>query len=217
MNWNALAHRALFTATLYGQRNIGRVAIQSSGDLVVTVDEPRLEVFPQSKLVAVMVASTAALAYSASEPRAPASTPERIRELVELAARQHLSLIEPELLVAAAGAKTAADRAVRATLIYGSTARALLFIETRSAPKNGLVKLHEERVLDGWIEARIPIEGLAELAPNTPTTGRDLLRAVRGNRPASSSDGPQLAKLLARAWREGSVELYAADPAQPLV
>jgi hypothetical protein len=158
-------------------------------------------------------------------PIAPAMSVARLREVAEHAARAGLELVEPDHASTLRGLKTprsAIDRAVLAHVLLGAFARPLLFLPRAAAPKNGLVRVREERALDGWIAARASLPrtaaspllagalaALAERAERIP--GKELLREARarsGTSP-STSDGATLAKGLVAAWTEGVVDLYA--------
>ncbi|MBX3221207.1 MAG: hypothetical protein KF795_11860 [Labilithrix sp.] len=305
LDWNALAHRALATASLYdvlrgaaGASRAGAARSSRAGaagasptlacaraselasvrdaDLVVTVDAPALdaasfvaarEAIAPGGIVALLIASTSAAGLlaagvghtapasaagrpdafalatawarvAARAPLAPAASASRIRELASLASASGLALVEPDVPHLRAQPKAAVDRAVLATVAFGATARSLLFVPEGRAPKGGVVRLREERVLDFWIEGRsiaaaarpssLPEAALAELAACArPIRGKDLLREARARYAdaarqagvqvtASSTDGPLVARELVTAWRDGAVELWAADPATPL-
>ncbi|MDF2695681.1 MAG: hypothetical protein K0S65_4064 [Labilithrix sp.] len=278
-----LAHRALAAATLYGltpRTGRPRVACAPNlagardADLVVLVDTPPLDATAfasardaaaRSGVVAVVVASTAAVglvhnaesadppgtdAYAraaawaarhpAHAPLAPPVSAARLRELVTEAASAGLVLVEADVPRVHLQARTAVERALVATIALGATARPLLFVHEARAPKHGhLRNVREERALDGWIarhaEARVTADptSLLEAAlavldeAATPVRGKDLLRAARsrwaaaaatrGERvTASSADAPALARGLVAAWLDGTLALYAADPAEPL-
>lgn len=178
-------------------------------------------------------------ANAASTPLAPPASASRIRELVAHAAGAGLALVEPEVtLVRTWTPRTAIDRAILSTIVSGATSRPLVFVPESRAPKGGLAKLREERVLDGWVQA----VAVASFEPTTlfgaaltllaedraPVTGKELLREARsrwseaararGERVTlSSSDGPTLVKALLDAWAEGTLALYALDPTTRLL
>jgi hypothetical protein len=182
-------------------------------------------------------------ALATAGPMAPATTPARLRLLVETAARAGLTLVEPPITIGPRSPASTADRAVLATLLLGAVARPLVFVPSGAAPKLGLAKLREERALDGWVgrrqsaatlqerQGRPPLvdAALAVLASCAePLHGKELLRearsrvaaaaAARSERTASSSaDGRVLAKGLYAAWLDSVVDLHAADPREPLV
>ena len=187
-------------------------------------------------------AFTRALAWAEHRrgPVAPAVSPERVRELVARAGAAGLALVEPDLaLLRGATSRAPVDRAILATIALGATARPLLFVREARAPKGGLARLRDDRALDGWVEGLAPPPGAAPtslveaaldvlIEGSGPTRGKDLLREARsrwadaaralGVRAApSASDGQALARGLVAAWLEGSIELYARDPAAPLV
>ncbi len=206
---------------------------------------------------------------AARAPRAPAVSAARLREIAAAASSAKLVLVEPDVPHARTQPKLAIDRAVLATIMLGATARALLFVREGAAPKGGLARVRDERILDGWIDGsglrgenarrdsargesvrsarargesmdmRAPLEDRAPpslldaardaLAQSeTPMRGKDLLREARarwtdaarsaGTRaPTSSADAAVLAKELRLLWIDGAIELYAVDPAVPLV
>jgi len=283
LDWNALAHRALVTAALYGigpkagaERVVCSLPSALGGThgsgMIVTVDAPELgatsfaaarDAMTADGVLAVVVGSRSALGLltlvpgsagartdafaraarwaeiAARAPRAPAVGPSRLREIVAAASSAGLVLVEPDVPHVRAQPKDAADRAVLATILLGATARPLLFVREGRAPKGGLARIRDERLLDGWIEgrSRLPtatppsllgaaLEALA--AADGPMPGKDLLREARarwaegaratGTRaPTSASDGAVLAKELRRLWLDGAIELYAAAPGTPLV
>jgi hypothetical protein len=170
---------------------------------------------------------------AAAGPLAPIVSAPRLRELVAHAAAAGLALVEPEVPFVRSP-RTAVDRAVIATIALGATARPLLFVRDRQAPKGGLARLRCDRALDGWIGRRgrdapepttLFAAALAALAESPePLRGKDLLRDARarlgdhaksrGERvTTSSSDGSALAKELVAAWVDGRLDLYAVDPA----
>jgi len=184
-------------------------------------------------------ARASAWAASVRAPLAPPVSPSRLRAIVAAASASGFALVEPEVRLLRSGSpRTAVDRAVVSVVLRGAVARPLLFVPERRAPKNGLVKLREERALDGWIEARearvqapasLLDAALVALARHGgPMRGKDLLREARAIRAEaaesrgervtpSASDGPTLAKALVEAWHEGWLELYAVEPRPPLL
>jgi hypothetical protein len=185
-------------------------------------------------------AAWAASVHSARAPLAPPVSAAHLRELVTEAASAGLVLVEADVPRVHLQARTAVERAILATIALGATARPLLFVHEARAPKHGhLRNVRVERALDGWIarhtEARVTAAptSLLEAAlavldeASAPVRGKDLLRearsrwaaaaAIRGERvTASSADAPALAKGLVAAWLDGTIELYATDPAEPL-
>jgi hypothetical protein len=177
-------------------------------------------------------------AAAAGAPLAPPASASRIRDLASEAARAGLALVEPELaLLRTWPTRTAIDRAVLSTLAYGATARPLLFVDERRAPKAGLAKLRPERVLDTWLQSggsapqdssTLFAAAMTVLANHPePMRGKDLLQRARtrwteaarsrGERATpSASDGPTLAKALVGAWAENAITIYAVDPAASL-
>lgn len=176
-------------------------------------------------------------ALAANGPRAPAVAPARLRDLAAAASGAGLVLVEPEVPRVRVQPRHAVDRAILATIALGGTARPLLFVREGRAPRGGLARLRDERILDGWIEGR----GLRASAPSllgaaldtlaeagVPVAGKQLLREARmrwteaaraaGIRATSSAgDVGLLAKALRVLWLDGAIEVYARDPVAPLV
>ncbi len=244
-----LEERARVAAALYG------VAPASPSNVLVVVDEPPLpSVFTSvspDDVVIVMVASTTAAhlagvasragatsnndAYaqalrwaSSFASHAPATSAARIREIAALAGAAGRVLVEPELppyLRSVRPAKTALDRAITAILLHGELAHPLIFVAERRAPKHGLAKLREEKLLDmqitlGAAASLATDEPLVDAAlaalresPGSSLHGKELLRAARARQTqakASASDGPELARHLYLAWLRGEIDLSLA-------
>ncbi len=187
--------------------------------------------------------ATAWAASMADEPVAPPVSPTRLRELARLAEEAGFVLVEPEIALPHVQIpRTALDRAIYTLVTRGALARPLLFVRRRSAPKGGLAKVREARVLEGWLAlprradapketgdvhsieeaARAVLEGNAE-----PMRGKALLReararladarGARGERSsASTTDSSDLARAVLAEWYEGAIRLYAVDPATTL-
>ncbi len=200
---------------------------------------------PQSRLGTDAYARARAWAAHAEKaPRALAVSPARLRELVAGASTAGLALVEREIPRARVQPKHAVDRAILATITLGATAHPLLFVRERRAPKGGLVRVRDERLLDGWIEGRGIVPGTAapvDAAPSllraalealaeadAPMRGKDLLREARlrwtdaaraAGAPVttSSADSALLAEELVTLWLDGAIEVLARDPVKPLV
>lgn len=159
---------------------------------------------------------------------APATSAARIREIAGLAGAAGRVLVEPELppyLRSVRPAKTALDRAITAILLQGELAHPLIFVAERRAPKHGLAKLREEKLLDmqitlGAAASLATDEPLVDAAvtalresPGSSLHGKELLREARARRTqakASASDGPELARHLYLAWLRGEIDLSLA-------
>jgi hypothetical protein len=163
---------------------------------------------------------------------APPMTPTRLRALAADAAAAGLVLVEPELALVRGrpAPRFAVDRAVLATVLLGPLARPLLFVPASRAPKRGIPKLREDRVLDAWVARsggtwRTPLASepfsLHEAAfgvlaeENAPLPVKELLRRARTRSgSASASDGKVLARHLLHGWLRQTIALSVTPPLQ---
>jgi len=110
---------------------------------------------------------------------APAVEPQRLARFVEVAAAAGLTLVEPEMAMAAPrfahvrGMRSPRARALFATVALGAGSRPMIFVPSVRAPKGGLARAKVERVADGWIGAA------PAFSASEPSADGDLLGAAR--------------------------------------
>lgn len=254
-----LAHRALVAAVVHGILDAKHAA-----ELVVATDETAFRAaLPPNGAIAVVASSPTAAALVAAASReaatststpwaracawgamragaaiAPALDSARLHAIVETAREAGLSLVVPDVALAAPSLaqiaqarlpRTAVARAALHLYARGALAFPLLFVPHARAPKNGLPKSKVDRIADGWVAASAsvpssvavgppaaaPIVAVATgvLAAGGPATSfKELLRAAREVNGAATDDTKQLAAGLYRLWSDGAVDLFAVDP-----
>lgn len=177
---------------------------------------------------------------------APALDPARLSAFVLAAEAAGLTLIEPELsatspaLSRVRGVRSARARALVATVALGATARPLLFVPTRAAPRGGLARVKVDRVADTWVESRArghtratptdvvsaALRVLGEGEAGAPMTFKELLREARarwaaharevgGRATASAGDARELAAAVYALGEAEEIAVFAEDPGAP--
>jgi hypothetical protein len=137
---------------------------------------------------------------------APAVSPERLVRITLAAAAAGLLLVEPASTVMAPSLarvrrmKSPRARALLAIVALGVSARPLLFVPSRRAPKGGLARMKVERIADGWVAIQRPFaDGSILAAPQA-----SLVRAALGalDDAARAQRPPMPFKVLLREARE---------------
>lgn len=169
----------------------------SYGDAIASASATRDDAYADAVAWAALRARSARLT-------APPVEPSRLALLVEVAARQGLTLVEPEIAVSVPGLgrvrgmKSPRARALLATMASGTSARPLFFVPSARAPKAGLLRAKVERLADGWVASGAA--GAAEEASDAMPIVRAATAVL--DDAACGGGGPMTFKELLREARE---------------
>jgi hypothetical protein len=199
------------TARLYG--------LEEEVETFTAEDKLRFE----AKVVALVASSESALGvlranlmpewsrFVCIDP-APPITIARLREIVTMAEEAGYALVEPERGMRGGAA---IERAIHAFLTDGSLAKAFMFVPRSEARSNGVVKLREQRALDGGIESKLELStndvaetAFAILRERGAMRGAELLREARARYgKTSTQDAMVIGKAIVEAWHSSQAKI----------